>query len=249
MSGSKLIFPALVIFAILSLCACMNDSTGRSSKGGPGSNESISEGQVVRTTIVRDILGGALTTSIDPTAFSFEEITKRAMTINVEFSTKTSAIDEYFTFQGDDGADSLTIAASGNVEEIDTPDTGASLLKYSPLNLLFHFENFVFTNSCGVQSILTGDMECRVKGDYTRTNENFKGTATCTSGTYIETSDILYVLGDKEYKVRLAINVKVDGNAFNPDSYSFTGSFIIDSRIVGISSFADEQLTCEENSK
>ncbi len=240
-SMRNLFLPFILALTIAALCAC--SESGRSGSGIPGPNQLISEAQVERNTIVKDVLGGALTTSIDPVAFSFDDVAVRAMTVNVEFSTTISTINEYYTFKGSDGADSLTINASGNVEEIETSETGSSILKFVPLNLLIHFENFFFTNSCGVQAVLTGDMECRVKGDFIRETENFKGTAMCTSGTFIAPSDIIYFFGDIEHKIHLTVNVTADGNAFNLDSYNFSGSFFLDNRIVAIGTI-DEVFTC-----
>jgi hypothetical protein len=229
------------------LCACNDSFRGNSNNTAWGPNATITGARAIRTTIIKDILGGALTTSIDPNEFAFEKIEKKAMSVNVAFSAAAETINETYMFAGEDGAQALSITASGDVEEIDTPETGASILKYAPLDLLIHFEKFVFTNACGVQATITGDMECKVKGDYNRADENFNGTATCVSGTFIDGADITYLMVEQEHKINFSVSAKIEGNAFNPDSYNFMGTFFIDNRLVAIDNFVEGTLVCQSD--
>ncbi len=237
-------FVLLAALLAIAAASCSSDKSGWGSNlWGP--NASASGAQDVKNAMVKDVLGGALTTAIDPQEIVYDAIEKKAISVNVAFSTTTSEMDETFTFSGVDGVDSLSINASGEVDEVTTEETESSVLNFSQLQILIHFDSFVFANACNVQATLTGDVECKVSGTYNRASENFKGTAMCSSGTIMHPLDMTYLLGQDEHKVRFSVNVKIDGNAFDLDSYNFNGSFFIDNRLVPIANIISDNLSCD----
>lgn len=237
-------FVFLAAFVAIAAASCSSDKTGWGSNlWGP--NASASGAQDVKNAMVKDVLGGALTTAIDPQEFAYDSIEKKATSVNVAFSTTTSEMDGTYTFTGADGIDSLTINVSGEVDEVTTEETESSVLNFSQLQILIHFDGFVFANACNVQATLIGDVECKVSGTYNRASESFKGNAMCSSGTIIHPLDMTYLLGQDEHKVRFSVNVKIDGNAFDLDSYIFNGSFFIDNRIVPIANIVSDNLSCD----
>jgi len=234
----------LSLLLVLGLFGC-SDGSGSGDRYSWTANESALKEQAFKKMIVHDVLGGALAASVDPVKINYDDVEPTKISINVGFSTTTNEINEAFVFAGEDGVDSLTVAASGKVEEITTSETDSQVLNFKPLNLLIHFENFVFTNVCGAGIIITGDVECRVSGKFTRENESFKGNASCISGTFIDTNNISYSVNGDEHDVHFVVNAFVDGNAFSLDSYSFNGSFFIDNKITSVSSIKEEELSCD----
>lgn len=234
----------VIVLLAHAICSCANDSSGSSRKYN-GTNASLSQEEVVKRAIVRDVLGGALTTTVDPVQISYDSVKRKALSINAVFETITSEINENYIFQGDDGLESLSITATGKADEIATPETNSSILNFSSLNLLFHFDNFMFTNTCGVQATITGDIECRVNGKFIRGNERFEGSATCVSGTFLDSQDIQYSTEGNDHEIHFVVNVIIDGNAFVLDSYKFSGSFFIDDRFIPAGVAVDENLSCE----
>lgn len=239
----RIIFFATAALLLTGVSSCFDDSGGRGSYGAV--NRSISDEEARQNTIMRDVLGGALTSSVEPQVFSFDSIKDKAISINVAFQATQSDINETYTFEGNDGRDSLTINATGKVEEIETAETDSDILKFASLNLVIHFDNFIFQNACGVEASITGDVECRVDGTYNRKSEEFKGGAICASGTLADTADIIYKLDDDEHKIHFSVNVSINGGAFNLESYRFTGTVVIDGRIVLATSIFDETLSCK----
>jgi len=240
------IFSAGIISLMaLVICACTEGSGGYSAgRRYDGTNASLSQEEVVKQVIVRDVLGGALTTAVDPIKISYDSIEARAISINAAYETTTSEVNESYIFQGADGLDSLSITATGEVDEVTTSETDSSILDFSPLNLLVHFENFIFTNTCGLQATITGDIECRVNGKYTRGNEHFKGSATCISGTFLDTQDIKYSMEGNDHDIHFVVNAIIDGNAFVLESYKFSGSFFVDNRFIPAGVAVGENLSC-----
>lgn len=247
-SIDRFIKSILSIIILLPLSACLNDSSGRLTSGSSIGSPSTEEAQTITEyTIVNDVLGGALSSTVKPDAFSFDEIKQKTMTLNAEFTSDTSEINVNFAFKDEDGADSLSITTSGKVEEIITPGTQGSILDFSPLKVLITFTNFQFTNACGVKQSFTGDMECRVDGNYNRNDSNFKGYGTCVSGTEAKRGNLVDHFNNEDHQLNFSVNFLVDGNPFTTESYSFTGQFFVDNRLVMVGSSAEQKNTCQSS--
>ena len=242
----KFFLLALFLFHIES---CLNDSSGRLTPGGSlGSPNTTDTQAITHATIVHDILGGALSATVKPEAFSVDTTESKAMTINVAFSSETSEIGANFGFKDEDGQDSLSITATGNVEEITTSATNSSLLNFSPLKVLIVFTNFQFTNACGAKQSFTGEMECRANGKYNKTDSNFKGSGTCVSGTEAKRDNLVDHYDNEDHQLNFSVNFLVDGNPFSSDSYTFGGQFLIDKHMIIVGSTTEQKITCQSNS-
>lgn len=248
----RIIYLTIATLVFFGAMSCNDDRAGPMSPNIIwGTGLKFNEETALKKLIVRDVLGFALSTAIDPAVFVGlpEEKTEggaSAITINVSFSSTDSVVAEDYSFVDEEGLESLFITASGGKNEIITQSTDSSMVNFSPLNIVFDFDQFVFTNACGMRAYLDGIMECRVQGKYNRINENFKGSASCRAGLESDPRDLIYVLTDKdeERAVRMTINVSINGNAFQLESYSFSGTVFIDSRMMTVDNNFDDVSIC-----
>lgn len=252
-----LVIAALVFFGAFS---CNDDRTGPLSPNIMwGTGYKFDEETALKKLIVRDVLGYALSTAIDPAVITgipegddTEEVDEEvdegvsAITINATFYSSDDKVSESYAFADEDGIESLLIDATGGKSEVVTQPTNSSLVTFSPLNITFDFDQFVFINSCGMRASFDGIMKCRVNGKYNRTNENFKGTATCTISSRDNPTDFIYVLEDEgeQRAVTMQINASINGNAFQIESYSFTGTIHVDGRMMTVDNKFNEAAIC-----
>lgn len=237
-------------FIAIALFAGCSDNKYTMSKKTPmtelGPDMTVSGDKAKDFSMIRDVLGGAVQTAIDPVEITSGATEKKLISVSVAFSSETSEINETYVFTGDDGAQSLTITAAGQVEETITRETESSILKFTALSILFQFTEFTFTNACGVPASLMGELRCTASGIYTRSDEHFKGGVSCMTGTAREDRELKYRFNGDEHDIFVAVNANVDGNVFDLASYSFYGTFMIDGMRVAISRLIDAKLICEE---
>jgi hypothetical protein len=240
---------AVFFIAIAVLAGCSdNKYTGsnRTPMTELGPNITVTGEKARENSMIRDVLGGAIATAIDPVEINYDGVEKKFISVSVAFSSETSEINETFVFPDENGAETLTIIATGEVEEMTTRETESSILKFTALSILFQFNEFAFTNACGVPATLTGEFKCTASGTYTREDEHYKGGVSCMTGTERADTELRYKFNGDEHDIFAAVNANVDGNVFDLQSYSFYGSFYIDGKRVPVSKLMDAQLVCEE---
>lgn len=239
-----------VLFIAIAVLAGCSDNKYSMSKKSPmtelGPDITVTGEKARENSMIRDVLGGAVATAIDPVEISYENVEKKFISVSVAFSSETSEVNETYVFADANGAETLTVVTAGEVEEMTTRETESSILKFTALSIIFQFSEFAFTNACGVPATLTGEFKCTASGTYTREDEHFKGGVSCMTGTERADTELKYRFNGDEHEIFAAVNANVDGNVFDLQSYSFYGSFYIDGKRVPVSKLMDAQLVCEE---
>lgn len=248
----RLMFLALAIILSAALFGCSDSRPLRYGEQW-GSGLKFDEETALKKLIVKDVLGGILTVSVDPNVIlpppseetPSDETEMRAISINASIPAEDRTVEGTYVFQDEEHRDALTITAEGNKEVISRAGGAQMLIKYSPLKLRFEFDQFVFTNGCGFRAYVDGVIECRINGKFDRRDETFKGSGSCKAGMSNLPEDLIYVFEDEEERaVKMGVNVYVDGDFFNLDSYRFTGMVHIDGRMMSIEKNFNEQQIC-----
>jgi len=247
-------FLALAVILSAGLFACSDSRPFRPGEQW-GNGLKFDEETALKKLIVRDILGGVLSVSVNPDVIlppppeetTPDETEMRAVTINASIPAEDRSVEGTYVFKDEEEREALKITAEGIKEEISKAGGEHVIIKFSPLKLKFEFDRFVFTNSCGFRAYLDGKMECRINGKYDKRDETFKGSGSCNAGTsdnIANAADLVYVFQDEEERaVKMAVNVYVDGDVFNIDDYRFTGSFNVDNRLMTVdNTFNSEQI-------
>lgn len=244
----RLMYLAFIMLVCTQVFSCTDSRPFRPGEQW-GNGLKFDEETALKKLIVRDVLGGVLSVSVDPNIIlppPTEEMS--AISINASIPAEDNSVEGTYVFKDEENRDALKIVAEGNKEEISKAGGEHVIIKFSPLKLRFEFDQFVFTNSCGFRAYINGKMECRINGKYDRRDETFKGSGSCNAGTsdnIANRADLIYVFQDEEERaVKMAVNVYVDGDIFNIDNYRFTGSFNVDNRLMTVDNTFNEEQIC-----
>lgn len=236
-----------------------NDSSSGAKFSGSQWSESLSPNMAaLERAIVADILGGIASDSIDPASMTLsglsdfvvdeivgeeevaeeeteaseeesEETTK--LSINAPLERGYSQSNDSFEYEGPNGG-SLFITASGMIEEIDMGQTdNNALVRFFPMQVHFTFENYDYTNSCGVRAVVNGTLSCKLTGSFFRESEILDANGNCATGGEGMGGSILYSLNQQEsHDLNVHTTVKVNGPWYELTSYNLIGNYVLDKR-------------------
>ncbi len=227
--------------------ACNDQSRHFSAGSGWGNGFMFDEETALRKIIVRDVLGGVLSLSVDPNVVlppPVNEEDMSAISINASYPEEENIVEKTYVFKDEENRDALKVTAEGKKEEISMA-RGKRIVKFSKLKLKFEFDKFVFSNACGFRAYVNGEIQCQVSGRYNKEDETFSGWGNCSAGMSDDTNEFIYVFQDKEQRsVRMAVNVKIDGDIFDLKNYTFAGIFNVDNRLIAIENKFEEERVC-----
>jgi hypothetical protein len=251
----RLVYLAFVVFVFTQAFSCTDNRPFRPGEQW-GNGLKFDEETALKKVIVRDVLGGVLSVSVDPdvilpppvdeTEIEPEVESKMsAISINASIPAEDRTVEGTYIFKDEEHRDALKIIAEGSKEEISKAGGEHIIIKFSPLKLTFEFDQFVFTNACGFRAYVDGKIKCRINGKFNKIDQQFDGSGSCDAGMSDGVADLVYVFNDEEERaVKMSVNVYIDGDIFNMDSYRFTGSFNVDNRLMTVDNTFNEEQIC-----
>ena len=247
-SMKRIFYIVLAILIIAGVTSCNEESRPFNPNVIWGTGLKFDEETALKKLVAWDVLGYAISQSIDPVEFSYDVDLEeaRAISISADYSSVDDRrLNETYVFADEENIESLTVTATGQSIDVYSRSGEDTIIRFSPLNIVFQFNDYVFTNSCGFVAYLSGKMECRVNGEYNRITEYFKGSASCTSGMVNTFDELIYVFqGEEERAVKMQVNININGNAFNLDSYRYSGMIFVDDRMMTVENDFNEEAIC-----
>lgn len=156
-------------------------------------------------------------------------------------------IDVGFNFNGKGGHGKMALSATGEgISYSEKSSEEPKILHFSPLNLQFSFHNYAFDSTCVEDVKLDGIIDCKIEGDYEVDKNKFLGEAICQSAPHNESIFIVYRTPFKDYWITFNATLKIDGNPYRYDSYSYTGDIIIDGESKKIESLVSQSGRCSK---
>jgi len=226
----------IIAFAITGV-ACDNNSDGNKFGGRTWSSSLSQDDEALERAIIADIMGGIASDAINPSEMTLTGLSSlnepEASKISISVPLERSLIDVVNTYTYADplGVGTLTINVDGEVEEINAYSQTKKRLRFYPIEVVFSFDNYVYTNSCGLQATVTGNINCRLQGEANRETDAIEAIGSCSTGTKGMTGTILYRLSEEEYHdVFIQATVRADGPWYELTSYQFYGSYMLDRR-------------------
>lgn len=215
-------------------------------------NESVSPNNILGF-IAFDLVGGMFSTSsqvIEKSVIKNGDSTPLPLS-KAQTSTKPiqeMPIDTSFAFSGAGGYGKLTITANGNGIKIFPSPTSPNpeFYKFNPLTLRFFFFNYTYYNDCLGKIQVDGELSCNVVGSYDIYKKVFLGNVSCQNGYKEDNRPLLYITQEANYEVTLNALLKIDGNPFYFESYSYSGQIMVDGVLSDIQTSITSQGTCQK---
>ncbi|OGQ05916.1 MAG: hypothetical protein A2W61_07785 [Deltaproteobacteria bacterium RIFCSPLOWO2_01_44_7] len=183
-----------------------------------------------------------------------EQISTSKLSINVEPPALTAGtglfkkditIDSSYSFLGSNGSGRLTLAIFGNgIEETNSNVKNNVIRRYDSLHFMFKFMKFSFENKCLGNVLLSGMIECEIKGDYELEAKNFIGQGNCSTKQNGVSTAALYITESNIHEVSLNVDLNIEGDPLNLGSYQHTGKIIIDGQEKNIEGLIKEGSSC-----
>lgn len=158
----------------------------------------------------------------------------------------TSTTDSFEYSDGSGGT--LTINVRGQFQKLNALFGDNSELIMSPIKVNLTFNNYVYVNSCGLFSKISGTISCSLQGEVDRNNDLIEANGNCTSGPDGSSGTIFYSIGEDElHEVIIQTSLRVNGPWYELTSYHFFGTYTIDMRTGTIDSVVSSPLVlCQE---
>ncbi len=232
----------IAIVAIAIIASACDDSSGTHKFGAPAWSQSLSENdEALERSIIADIMGGIAADLIVPEEMSLTGLDliddPNKLSISAPLERSYTNVADSYVYESESGAGTLTITVDGDAEELNVQSETKRKLRFFPIEVVFAFSNYDYTNSCGLPAVISGTINCRLQGTVNRTSDILEGVGSCSSGPEGMTGTLLYSLSEEEYHdVFIHANIRVDGPWYELTSYQIYGSYMLDRRTGSIDS-------------
>ncbi len=230
----------IIMFACVT-AACSDGSGGNKFAGRTWSQSLSTDDQALERSIVSDVVGGIVAEVIVPedmvlaSLAPMDDVAKLSLNVPLE-SSYTSVVDT-FSYASASGAGLLTIDVNGDFQEINGRSETNRKLRFFPVEVIFTFSNYDYTNSCGLPAVITGTISCRLQGTVNRDSDVIEAVGNCATGTKGMTGTLLYQLSAEEsHDVYLQTSVRAEGPWYELTSYKFYGNYMLDRRTGAVDS-------------
>ncbi len=227
---------SLICFVFLGV-ACDDNAQGRKFGGRTWSSSLSPNDEALERAIIFDTMGGVAADVIDPSEMVLaglallEEPDTSKISISVPLERSLTSVTDSFVYDSPLGGGTLNISVHGQVEEINIHTETNRKLRFYPIEVVFAFDNYAYVNSCGLETTITGHLNCRMQGDVARATDVLQGIGSCSSGVEGMTGTLRHQLSDIEFHdLFIQATVRAEGPWYELTSYKFYGTYMLDRR-------------------